>query len=359
MNTMPSRGVEMAKGEAVRRLTGDREPLRGADKSLQRTEMRSSRNEEVQREFTRMVTLNALELPLPGSGETGQRWAVLREIAAADLCVARLAEAHLDALAILAELRGPPAPPGSRWGVWAAHPPFPILEARHVGDEWLLAGVKPFCSGATICTHALVSADGPDGYQLFAVDLGRGVRAIPNTWPAVGMAGSQSLDVEFVDTPALPIGGPGEYLTRPGFWHGALAVAVCWYGGAIGLARTLVRESEQRTLGPHALAHLGAIDATLSALRDGFAVLADEIDRDPTDAANNGEIRALQQRANTERSVLEVLERVGRALGARPLCHDERHATLAADLPVFVRQSHAEADLERLGAAVLERGTSW
>jgi alkylation response protein AidB-like acyl-CoA dehydrogenase len=284
---------------------------------------------------------------------------VLREIAAADLCVARLAEAHLDALEILAELRGPRALPGSRWGVWAAHPSLPILEARHVGDEWLLSGIKPFCSGAKICTNALVSADGPDGYRLFAVDLSRGVRAIDDTWPAVGMSGSQSLDVEFVETPAMPIGAPGEYLTRPGFWQGAVAVAACWYGGAIGLARSLVRESEQRTLGPHALAHLGAVDATLSALRDSFGALADEIDRDPSDAANVGEIRALELRANTERSVLEVLERVGRALGARPLCHDGRHATLAADLPVYVRQSHAEADLERLGSAVLEKGTSW
>jgi hypothetical protein len=25
------------------------------------------------------------------------------------------------------------------------------------------------------------------------------------------------------------------YLTRPGFWHGALGPAACWAGGAIGL----------------------------------------------------------------------------------------------------------------------------
>jgi alkylation response protein AidB-like acyl-CoA dehydrogenase len=349
----------MLEDEAERRHYADGEKLNSTDVSLAHKVNSNSRVDEVRREFTKLVESNALDVSMPGGGDTRQRWAVLREIAAGDLCVARLAEAHLDALAILAELRGPRALPDSRWGVWAAHPPSPILEARHVGEEWLLSGMKPFCSGAKICTHALVSADGPDGYRLFSVDLSRGVRAIDDTWPAVGMSGSQSLDVEFIDTPALPIGEPGEYLTRPGFWHGALAVAVCWYGGAIGLARSVVRESEQRTLGAHALAHFGAIDATLRALQDSFEVLAEEIDLDPSDAANVGEIRALQLRANTERSVLEILERVGRALGARPLCRDGHHAALAADLPVYVRQSHAEADLERLGSAVLEKGTSW
>jgi alkylation response protein AidB-like acyl-CoA dehydrogenase len=349
----------MLEGEAVRRLHAGGEELSSSEVSLEHFEFSDTRIDEVSKEFTRLVECSALNLPMPGAGNTRERWDVLREIAAADLCVARLAEAHVDALAILHELRGPDALPGSRWGVWAAHPPFPSLEARQVGDEWLLRGVKPFCSGATVCTHALVTADGPDGYRLFAVELGRDVRAIEGTWPAIGMAGSQSLDVEFRDTLAIPVGAPGAYLTRPGFWHGALAVAVCWYGGAIGLARTLVRESEHRTLGAHALAHLGAIDATLSALQDSFGAVAEEIDLDPHDAANVGEIRALELRANTERSALEVLERVGRALGARPLCHDERHARLAADLPVYVRQSHAETDLEHLGLAILAKGTSW
>jgi hypothetical protein len=349
----------MLEGEAVRRLYADGEELSSSDVTLEHFENSNTRVDEVSTEFTKLVECSALNLPMPGAGNTWQRWAVLREIAAADLCVARLCEAHLDALAILHELRRPTPPPGSRWGVWAAHPPLPTLDARQVGDEWLLRGIKPFCSGATVCTHALVSADSPDGYRLFAVDLSHGVRVIKDTWPAVGMAGSQSLDVEFVDAPATPVGEPNEYLTRSGFWHGAIAVAACWYGGAIGLARSLVRESEQRTLGAHALAHLGAIDSLLSALRDSFGVVAEEIDLDPSDAANVAEIRARELRANTERSVLEVLERVGRALGARPLCHDARHAALAADLPVYVRQSHAEADLERLGRAVLEKGTSW
>ncbi|MDQ6648856.1 MAG: acyl-CoA dehydrogenase, partial [Actinomycetota bacterium] len=44
-----------------------------------------------------------------------------------------------------------------------------------------------------------------------------------------------------------------------------------------------------------------------------------------------------------------VLDRVGRALGAGPLCLDPVQAQRAADLPVYLRQSHAERDLAGLG----------
>lgn len=308
--------------------------------------------------FADLVDTGALELPLPASGRTLERWSALAAIAEDDLCVARLAEAHVDALAVLAELGAPTPAVGSRWGLWAAHPPAPALTARVVDGTWLLTGSKPWCSGARACTYALVSADAPDGYRLFAVDLTRTVPRL-GTWPAVGMAGSDSLVVDFPDVAGEPVGGPGDYLDRPGFWHGAIAVAACWYGGAVGLARSLVTTAAQRPLGPHALAHLGAIDASLAALSTGFDAAATFIDADPRNHAGRAEVRAGQLRAQCEASALEVLERVGRALGAGPLCRDARHAALAADLPVYLRQSHAEADLARLGQLVVERGATW
>ena len=313
---------------------------------------------EVTKQFGAAVESARLDLPLPGRGRTLERWRALLDLAAEDLCVARLAEAHLDALAILAELQGPPAPAGSRWGVWAAHPPSPSLVARPDGASWLLDGTKPWCSGARACTHALVTADAPDGYRLFAVDL-TGARPVPGTWHAVGMAGSDSLDVEFAGVAAQPVGGPGAYLDRPGFWHGAMAVAAVWHGGAVGVARALLDTASRRPLGPHALAHLGAVDAALSAVTVALEVAAAQVDADPEDAAGGARLTAQRLRAQTERTATEVLDRVGRALGAGPLCRDARHAALTADLPVYLRQSHAEADLAGLGVLVLERGPHW
>jgi hypothetical protein len=51
--------------------------------------------------------------------------------------------------------------------------------------------------------------------------------------------------------------------------------------------------------------------------------------------------------------------RVGRALGAGPLAHDEAHGRRVADLTVYLRQHHAERDLARLGALAAERGPAW
>lgn len=308
--------------------------------------------------FVAAVADGGLDLPLPGGGRTLERWRALVDLAADDLCVARLAEAHLDALAILAELGGPSAPAGSRWGVWAAHPPQPALVADQTGDGWLLQGTKPWCSGARACTHALVSADAPDGYRLFAVELAA-ARPIAGTWHAVGMAGSDSLDVDLSGVAASPVGGPGDYLDRPGFWHGAMAVAACWYGGAVGVGRALLEANARRPLSPHALAHLGAVDSALSAVSTGLAGAATCVDDDPQDLGGGARLTAGRLRAQTERTATEVLDRVGRALGAAPLCRDPRHAALAADLPVYLRQSHAETDLAGLGALALERDPAW
>jgi hypothetical protein len=41
-----------------------------------------------------------------------------------------------------------------------------------------------------------------------------------------------------------------------------------------------------------------------------------------------------------------------RALGAGPLCRNARFARALADLPVFLRQSHAERDLAALGELI-------
>lgn len=308
-----------------------------------------------------MVDSGDLDLPVPGGGNTHARWRALAALAEHDLCLARLAEAHVDALAILAELGHPTPPHGSRWGVWASRQRTTDVNARFEGEQWLLSGVKLWCSGARTCTDALVTASAPDGYRLFAVSVAvaPGVVVKPGRWSAAGMAASDNLEVEFTGVPAVAIGDPGDYLVRPGFWQGAIAVAACWYGGAVGLARALVIAGAERELSPHALVHLGAIDTSLVSLAASFTDAAEAIDADPTDKQLEGERRAGRVRAETEKVASEVLQRVGRALGAGPLCRDARLAALAADLPVYMLQSHAESDLARLGALAVRDGVSW
>ncbi|MGB3482147.1 MAG: acyl-CoA dehydrogenase [Mycobacterium sp.] len=291
----------------------------------------------------RWLADGALNLPLPGCGATAARWRGLAALAEADLVAGRLAEAHADAVAILAELGGAAAQPGQLWGVWAAESPDSALTVD--AADMVLDGVKPWCSGAGLCTHALVTARRPDGNRaLYAVAVtDPAVRPLPATWSNPGMAGSDTRSVQFTQAPAVAVGEPGEYLSRPGFWYGAIGVAACWLGGARAVAAPLYRKAAD----DHALAHLGAVDAALTAAEAVLAAAATQVDgaADPADA----ELVARRARAVVEHAVDEVITRTGRALGPGPLCLDAEHAQRVADLTVYVRQSHAERDLAALG----------
>jgi alkylation response protein AidB-like acyl-CoA dehydrogenase len=301
------------------------------------------------------------DLPLPASGRTRERWTAFAELAERDLVAVRLAEGDADARAILAELGATPRARQAFWGVWAARPPGRRVAATRVDDGWRLTGTMPYCSGATTVTDALVVADADDGTRLFAVDVRQGgsVRPQPGTWCAVGMAATDSLDVTFDEAVGEPVGGPGKYVDRPGFWYGGMGVAACWYGGAVGVARTLAAAAADRDLGQSALAHLGRIDVLLSAGATLLDEAAAAVDADPADHRGTAALRAGRLRAFVAELADEVVDRVGRALGAGPLCHDPRHAQQVADLTVYVRQHHAERDLAGLGTDLAKNGPTW
>jgi alkylation response protein AidB-like acyl-CoA dehydrogenase len=327
------------------------------------------RAELVAAQFADLVQSDQMAVPLPGRGSTAQRWRALAELAADDLDLARLAEAHLDALAILAELPGPPVSPGQRWAVWAAEPPNGRVDAERDPDcGWRLTGTKRWCSGAHACTHALVTAYAVDGGRLFAVDLSEpGVRPGLGGWKGLGMAGSDTENVEFDAVPAAAIGAPRAYLDRVGFWHGAVGVAACWYGGAVAIGRPLWEAARGGALDPHARAHLGAVDTALTAAGSVLREAAAAADCGPDPATNDppgiqqAQRCALRVRAVVEAAATQTIERVGRALGPRPLATDAAHSRRIADLTVYLRQSHAERDLAVLGdlAAGADSWQSW
>jgi hypothetical protein len=345
--------------EAVRRGTGlFAHALDGQVVAGTRGTQGTALTEAVAAVFAAAVESGRLDLPLPGGGRTRERWAVLAELAGEDLCVARLAEGHADALAILSELGAAVPSPDSPWAVWAAASPGPGLTARRAGHDWRLDGIKECCSGARSCTNALVTATAPDGDRLFAVST-RDLWPIPGTWRATGMAASDTLDVSFDAIAAEPVGSPGSYTARPGFAHGGAGMAACWYGGARAIGETLRNAAADRDVGPHALAHLGAVDTALHTAKTALDVAAAEIDADPEDRQANGQLRALRVRALVEAVATDVMRRVGRALGAGPLCRDEAHSRRIADLTVCLRQYYAERDLAQLGTLVASQGVAW
>jgi alkylation response protein AidB-like acyl-CoA dehydrogenase len=306
----------------------------------------------------RLLTLLAagrLDLPLPGGGATVERLAALADLGADDLVVARLAEAHTDALAILADLGEPADAEEARllWGVWAADPPGAALEARRVGGAWTLTGTKPWCSGATTCGRALVTAHADDGYRLFALDpRGGGVRVRESTWAGPGMAGADTRAVDLDAAPARAVGGPGAYLDRPGFWWGAAGVAAVWLGGSRRVAEPL-RRAAARHRSDLLLASLGRVDAAQHA---GWCALLHVAQAADAGTASTAQARlaAARARAVVEIAVEVTLGETARGTGPAPLATDAAHARHVADLQVYVRQSHGDRDLATLGALVLD-----
>ncbi len=294
-------------------------------------------------------------LPLPGQGQTLLRWGVLAALARVNLTVARIAEAHTDALAILAEAGQDSSADGS-WGVFAAEAPGHQLTATDHGDRRVtLTGSKAWCSLGDVLDHALVTAHVDGGRRLFRVDLDDpGVRADPaRGWVARGLRSVTSVPITFHATPAVPVGDRDWYLTRPGFAWGGLGVAACWHGGATGVADT-VRSAAIRRTGELNALNVGVVEVALYASACALAHAARCIDAGHADAGR-GDALALRGRAVVADTVERVLRQAGHALGPAPLAFDPDHAARVNDLSVYVRQHHAERDLAALGQGWLDR----
>lgn len=296
--------------------------------------------------------------PSPGRGATSALWETLASVAAVSLTAARSIEPHLDALAILDEARAaghevPDAGRGSTWGVFAAEGPGVRLTASDDGGGTRLSGTKPWCSLAGTLSHALVTAwDGETTRRLYAVPLGHanGVSVESAAWFARGLTEVTSGPVRFLAAEAAPVGPTGWYLERPGFAWGAMGVAAIWYGGAVGVARRLVRGGREPDQIAHM--HLGAVDASLWAARATLAEAAARVD-DGRATGPDGSALALRVRHAVARAAETVLDHVGHATGPAPLALEDDHAGRVADLQLYLRQEHAERDEAALGRHLL------
>jgi len=312
----------------------------------------SSPDTELPQLMQKLIDSGFASLPMPGQGLTLERWRTLAAVAASDLALVKLFEGHTDAMAIMAELEPDQPLPTGLWGTWAAEPHFARVNIMdRQGDRVYLHGRKAWCSGAPMLDWALLTTwDEQHRPQLVAVDLRQStISRMDDAWQAVGMAGTASVDVAFKGALGRCVGMPGQYVDRPGFWQGGGGIAACWYGAACALAGYLREHCRQPHHDAHAAAHLGAIDAALCSAAACMRATAMWIDANPRASA---QIPVRRLRAQVETTVNVVLEQVGRALGATPFCRDAHFARLAADLPVFVRQSHGQKDLAALGELI-------
>ena len=309
----------------------------------------------------RLRTVVQEELPVPGRGHTAFRHRRLMAAGREDLSLARLAEAHWDALAILAEAGRRPVP-GALYGVWAAEiPGHPMalthVDAGHGGSAgngfaggFVLSGSKMFCSGAGLLDRALVTVGEPE-QRLVDVDLRSHAERITiddSGWKTEAFRETKTSTVTFADlsiSEKQMVEGPGWYLDRPGFWHGACGPAACWAGGAEGLVDFALRQKRKDA---HTLAHLGAMQAAVWTMKACLKAAGREIDESPDDALS-ARIRARIVRHTIEQASTDILRRLTRAYGPYPLAMDGESSRRCHELDLYLRQCHSERDLEALG----------
>lgn len=292
--------------------------------------------------------------PLPGRGATLELWELLASVAALDLTAARTMEPHWDAAAILSQA-GQGWEPGAVWGVFAAEGPGKRLQAStgHDDGTWILDGDKPWCSLAASLDRAVITAAVPGGRRAFAVDLRQaGVVPAASAWASHGLAQVPSGPLRLEHVAATPVGGTDWYLHRDGFAWGGLAVASCWFGGAVGLFRTLHEAATRREPDQLALAWLGEADRLLAS---GGALLADAARA--VDAGHGGWQQAHRVRGHVAALCERLLALCGQALGPGPLAFDADHARRVSDLTVYIRQHHGPRDDAALGALALQPGS--
>lgn len=292
----------------------------------------------------RLAARGELTLPLPGRGATPQRHRALLELGRGDLSLARLAEAHTDAVAILTEARRE-ARSAALYGVWASEAP-PGLRATWDHGRWWLDGTKQYCSGAGLLDFALVTARHGEDSLLFEVDLHHpGVQVEESVWASPALADTETGTVQFRQVSLAPqalLQEPGWYVSRPGFWHGAIGPAACWAGGARFLIDAAGRTGRDD---PHTRAQRGALEAVAWGLEALLEVAGREIDSDPGDEAGQARGRALKVRHLIERHCLDVQDRFGRATGPLLLAFDREVTRQYGALTLYLRQCHAERDL--------------
>ncbi len=142
------------------------------------------------------------------------------EVGREDLSLARLAEAHWDAVAILAEA-GRRSEEGVLYGVWASEIPGQALSLERDGNTYRVHGTKRFCSGAGLVDRALVTVGVPE-HRLVEVILSdrTAVEVDTSSWQVDAFRSTQTGTVIFSGLKISPdalIGDIGWYLERPGF----------------------------------------------------------------------------------------------------------------------------------------------
>jgi hypothetical protein len=281
---------------------------------------------------------------------------VLAEVARVDLALARLTEGHADGLRILAQAGREPRE--GVYGVWASRSAGTGVKAARDpeasgADGWHLDGELRFASGIDLIDRALLPGWlDHDHHQLFDIPADA-VRPDYTSWPTTAMDASRSFTgvVEQRCSVEDQVGEINFYLERPGFVVGGLAVAAVWAGGAQQLVDLVANGTRAFTPGAHQLRRLGAMEQAAWLARTAVASAARRL----PDLTRDEVAREI---SHARVAVVDCCERVddeaAKVVGPGGLSRNVRLVRARDDLAIYIRQLHADGELERLGVQALD-----
>lgn len=310
----------------------------------------------------------ALTAPVPvalgglGAGTepdgTGLILALMLALGRGNLSVARLVEAHVNALRLIMRFgderaraaTAADAAAGHLFGLWVTDGRRPLQAEGH----WL-TGEKGPCSGAGYCTRALVTAETTGGIRMAVVAL-TGSEPVA---PVTGMQGMRAAanGVVTLDWAVVRdwIGTVGDYLAEPDFSCGAWRASAAAAGALEGLVAALGTS----------LRHRGQAEASMQVARFGEALIARDTarlwaERVAAVAEHPGDPAAQVATVNlgrlaVERACLDTIRLVQRSLGLGAFVAPNPVERMIRDLGTYLRQPAPDAVLLETSAWHLGR----
>jgi alkylation response protein AidB-like acyl-CoA dehydrogenase len=320
----------------------------------------------------------------PFRGDSFTLWMMTKEIAKADLSLARCWEGHANSLLLLdamasEEQKGRWFPGvverGEKWVVWSGEP-----QARAPGEPsrfgttlervdggWVVEGTKVFATSAGGAEWAilLVNPAGPGGARhtaspetllMLACDLSdASVETDGSWWDPIGMRATVSHLVRFRRT-FIPdengIGAPGQYLI--GGWQTAFAphYAASFLGAAEGAYDYALEHLTTQGKGgdPYVQQRVARMSIDVETGHLWLRHVARLWDEDRREEA---QLAASRVRHLMEHLAEETVQHAVRACGARSLIRPSPLERILRDLSFYIRHDNDDQVLATIGRAVL------
>jgi len=321
----------------------------------------------------------------PLHGSTLTLWMLTRELAKADLSLARCWEGHTNSLVLLDGIadaeqrqrwfRGV-VERGEIWVAWSGEPQAPKPgEQRRIGttvervaDGFVVDGTKVFATSATGARRAILlihsagpggarhATAGPEGLLLLVCDLeDPSVEVDESWWDPIGMRATASHLIRFNRTfiPAADqLGRPGQYLTDcwqtrfiPHYAASFLGAAEAVYDHTLHYLTT-----QKKTADPYVQHRVGRMSLNVETAHLWLRHVAGL-----WDSGRQGEAQIAGSRARylIEHLAAETVRHAIHTCGARTLNRPSPIERIYRDLSLYVRHDNDDQILATLGKAVL------